>query len=241
MKKEKLTIFDLCVQITGSFEGTGYGTVGDNFDGQGLSLGLLQWNIGQGTLQSYILNHINFMSYNYFPAPIRPLQTLSKEDAVKWCQDNFYDITGAFKHEWLQAWKRFVTDPLVINLQKRAIDVYFHQAKVLCGRLGFSHEDRRVMAFCFDVAVQNWSLDIQLPPDNYEQCYNILTSYDEKNMNLWIHEHLEPKQRQLVILAHLRALKAKKEWQQSVFTRKATIAIGIGYVNRTLYKLNKLF
>jgi hypothetical protein len=97
------------------------------------------------------------------------------------------------------------------------------------------------MAFCFDIAVQNWSLDIDLPPDHYEQAYNIITSYDQENMIIWIGEHLEPLQRQLVILAHLRAKQSKPEWRHNVFVRKATIAIGIGWVNRTLYKLQDLF
>lgn len=241
MGKSQLSIFDLCVKITSEFEGKGYGTVSGNYDGQGLSAGLLQWNLGQGTLQGYILNHINYLSYDYFPESIRPLQILSPQDSAIWAKDVMHDLHGNLKPEWNAAWKRFMTEPVVINLQKHAIDKYFHQAKRICGRLGLSHDNRRAMAWCFDIAVQNWSLDIDLPPDHFDQCYNIMTSYDQENMILWIGEHLEPYQRQLVILSHLRAMKCKPEWRANVFVRKATIAIGTGYVNKTLYKLNKLF
>lgn len=242
MSKSQLTIFDLCVQITSSFESTGYGTISSNFDGQGISAGLLQWNIGQGTLQNYILNHVNMMYYDkHFPQSIRPLQELSPKDGVIFCKDIMHDMYGNLKEEWKQGWANFMTEPVIINLQKHAIDKYFHQAKRICGRLGFPHDNRRAMAWSFDVAVQNWSLDIDLPPDHYDQCYNIMTSYDQENLIVWIGEHLEPMQRQLVILSHLRAMKCKPEWRSNVFVRKATIAIGCGWVNKTFYKLNKLF
>lgn len=44
--------FALALNITGSFEGAkGWGNLTNNFDGQGLSMGLLQQNLGQGSLQ----------------------------------------------------------------------------------------------------------------------------------------------------------------------------------------------
>lgn len=44
--------FALALNITGSFEGNdGWQNLGGNGDGQGISMGLLQWNLGQGTLQ----------------------------------------------------------------------------------------------------------------------------------------------------------------------------------------------
>jgi hypothetical protein len=240
-KPAQLSIYDLCVQITGSFEGKGYGTVANNFDGQGISAGYLSFNLGQGTLQSYILNHVNLLSYDYFPIPLTHIHQLSNKGAVNWAKDNFYDIYGNFKPEWRDAWIRFMTEPVVINLQKQAIDKYFHQAKRICGRLGFSHDNRRAMAWSFDIAVQNWSLDIDLPNDHPDQAYNIITSYDQENTIVWIGERLDPIQRQLIILSHLRAMKSKPEWRKNVFTRKATIAIGCGWVNKTFYQLNKLF
>jgi hypothetical protein len=46
----------LSMNITGSYEGeSGWNTISGNSDGQGLSLGLLQQNLGQGTLQPLLL------------------------------------------------------------------------------------------------------------------------------------------------------------------------------------------
>ncbi len=45
-------MLQLALNITGSFEGhNSWGTLTGNFDGQGLSMGLLQQNLGQGSLQ----------------------------------------------------------------------------------------------------------------------------------------------------------------------------------------------
>lgn len=44
--------FALSLNITGTFEGVaGWQNLTGNFDGQGISMGLLQWNLGQGSLQ----------------------------------------------------------------------------------------------------------------------------------------------------------------------------------------------
>lgn len=48
--------FIAALNISGSFEGSsGWGNLSDNFDGQGMSLGLLNQNLGQGTLQPIMI------------------------------------------------------------------------------------------------------------------------------------------------------------------------------------------
>lgn len=238
-----LTTYDLALKITMAFEGTKWNTVSGNFDGQGISAGALQWNIGQGTLQNHILNHINLMYYDYFPAPILYLQNSTVEGALSWVKDVMLDpTTNGLRPEWKTAWERFLNEPTVINQQKRAIDKYWHQAKTICGKLGMKQDDKRAMCFSFDVAVQNWSLgDLDLDYITSDHAYNCLTLYEAENAQLWLQEDLTPMQQKLVVAAHLRALKANPKWRSDVFTRKATIAVGIGKVHGALYKLNKLF
>lgn len=51
------THYALALNITGSFEGhVGWKSIAGNFDGQGISLGLLQQNLGQGSLQPLLIN-----------------------------------------------------------------------------------------------------------------------------------------------------------------------------------------
>lgn len=50
----------LSLNITGSFEGSaGWANLGNNFDGQGMSLGLSQQNFGQGTLQPLLQSMVS--------------------------------------------------------------------------------------------------------------------------------------------------------------------------------------
>lgn len=237
----KLPIFDLCVKITSGFEGTDYGTVTGNFDGQGISAGILQWNLGQGTLQSYILNSVNLMMYDYFPARIDLLKYITPQEAVRWAKDVVCDASGKMLPQWHKSFNRFMLEPSVISAQKKAIDLYFHQAKTICGKLGLSHENRRGMAFSFDIAVQNWSLNIDVPEPNITQAENILNQYAPINAELWLDQVMTKEKSLLVIAAHYRALKSKKEWRADVFTRKCTIAMGIGIVHKKKYYLEKLY
>lgn len=49
--------FALAMNITGSFEGhKGWDNISNNFDGQGVSLGILNQNLGQGTLQPLFID-----------------------------------------------------------------------------------------------------------------------------------------------------------------------------------------
>ncbi len=55
---KQLDAFALAMNITGSFEGhDGWSNIANNFDEQGLSLGLFNQNLGQGTLQPLMINY----------------------------------------------------------------------------------------------------------------------------------------------------------------------------------------
>lgn len=236
----ELSIFDLCVKITSGFEGTDYSTVTGNFDNTGLSLGLLQWNLGTGSLRDYILIHVNPLIHD-FPVPITPLLRLSNSDSVVWAKDNILEINGELKSDWKEAFKTFLSKPSIINLQKRAIDKYFHRSKELCGLFQKNHQDKRFMAYSFDLAVQSWSLGIKVPDPNLTQAQNIISLYGPKNFELWSKEELTEDKQILVIASHLRALKCKPEWKGDFFARKCTIAMGIGIVHGKKYDFRKLF
>lgn len=240
-QEPQLPIFDLCVKIVSDFEGTKYSTVTGNFDNQGISCGVLQWNLGQGTLQSYILNHVDLMAYDYFPLPINKLTALPIHTAVGWAKDNMMDAFGSLTPKWRSAWEKFMSEPAIINQQKRAIDKYFHQAKRICGALGFSHNHRRAMAFSFDVAVQNWSLNVELPSTSIGHAENLITLYGADNAAHWVMQQMDEEKAALIIAAHYKAMKCNIKWRNDVFIRKATIAMGIGIVHGKLYKFNKLF
>ena len=230
--RPKATIFDTCLQITSTFEGASYGTITGNFDGMGMSAGILQFNVGTGSLQTYILNHINPMSYS-FPMPITPLIERPVPEALAWFKSTNLDKNGRLKPEWRRAWRDFMLRPEVVNLQRRACDRYFHRAREIVGALGFKQTNVRAMAWAYDVAVQSWSLGIESPQANREQAQNILSLYGNENFMLWQPQDLSTDQVRLVIASHLRALRCRPEFKIDFFTRKCTIAVGIGIVHKT--------
>lgn len=57
LKVNEWTYYALALNITGSFEGReGWQNITGNFDGQGMSLGLMQQNLGQGSLQPLLID-----------------------------------------------------------------------------------------------------------------------------------------------------------------------------------------
>lgn len=235
----EMTIYDACLKITGAFEGRGFGTVVGSFDGQGLSAGMLQWNVGSGTLQNLILGQVNLMAYD-FPVPIDPILKLSPRDAVVWCKDVMHDESGKLTDEWRKAWVKFLTNPVIIEQQKKACDPYFHRAKEILGKLRISRENKTAMAWAFDVAVQVWSFDIDKPEPNRDHAMNVILKYNPDNFSLWINYPLDDDQLSLIIASHLRAMKCKEEWRKAFFDRKSVIAAHHGWAQKTKWDYKKI-
>lgn len=238
---DKTETYDICLKITGEFEGAGFDTVSGDFDSQGLSVGILQFNVGKGTLSEYILKHITKESHKVFPISITPLLELPPIDALTFVRNNMLNDDKSVKPEWIKAWKMFLSKPSVIELQKKAALVYFNRAKKLCNKYGFNENNRMHMAFFFDMAIHVWSSDVEVYFFSPDQCANILQRYGVDNMQIWLGAMLTPNQQKLVTLAHMRALQCKAEWRNAFFHRKATIAIGYGIVNKQKYDFRKLF
>ena len=92
MDKELL---ELCTKITGAFENgipTYYALAG-NFDGMGLSAGILQWNAGQGTLQNLLVQIAKGMTWDtmqtFFKSDIHHFAMLKPAEAIQWCVDHY--------------------------------------------------------------------------------------------------------------------------------------------------------
>lgn len=71
----------LALNASGSFEGDeGWGNISDDFDGQGLSMGLLNQNLGQGSLQPLLVamreNHLGVLNAVFAPARLQALLTM---------------------------------------------------------------------------------------------------------------------------------------------------------------------
>ena len=78
------TYYALGLNITGSFEGRqGWQNITGNFDGQGLSLGLMQQNLGQGSLQPLLIDmykqHNSVLIGNFTNADYKNMKSMLED------------------------------------------------------------------------------------------------------------------------------------------------------------------
>ncbi len=95
MSTIEINLFALGLNITGSFEGNdGWQNLANNFDDQGMSLGLLQQNLGQKSLQPLLLgyqqmddasfqSHFSLENYNQIMAMLSAWQDNSKRESFQ--------------------------------------------------------------------------------------------------------------------------------------------------------------
>jgi len=162
---------ELCVQITGSFEGgtPHYTDLTGNQDGQGLSAGVLQWNAGQGTLQSLLVNNIApKMGWDkmqtFFKSDIHHFAMLRGQDAIQWCLDHY--IESGSTHvaaAAAQCWTAMLGQPESVAGQVEAAKNWqLMRANKLAAQYAPDFPgSSRVLAFFFDVVVQEGGMITQ--------------------------------------------------------------------------------
>jgi hypothetical protein len=150
----------IAMEITGSFEGSTFRTVTGDFDGMGISVGVLQWNYGQGSLQKKILQpylarlNAKIMD-SYFPAPVSVTASMSSKDALKYVRKVMLD-GKTLKAGWAAAWSMFLSQETIKTIQLEAAREIADSAY----REAISNNLTSKRSFCwfFDVHVQNGSM-----------------------------------------------------------------------------------
>src|SRR5271163_348997 len=120
------SLLELCLKVSGGFEsgrGPSYTSLTGNFDGQGMSAGILQWNAGQGTLQALVRLIGNAMGWDkaktFFSSDIQAFSQLpAGAPAIAWCLDKY--IASGSKNldpSAAQRWSIFLGQPESIAAQ----------------------------------------------------------------------------------------------------------------------------
>ncbi|WP_305042366.1 peptidoglycan-binding domain-containing protein [Geoalkalibacter sp.] len=225
-----------CLALTGSFE-TGRpppecfcGITGD-FDGQGLSFGVLQWNLGQQSLQPLFRE----MAQKH-PSLLEDI-----------CQDNYPELHAVFTSsaEEQLAWVRSVQDQRRFTLfepwrgllktlgrqeefqqiQVKHAEKLHRQARTLCKDYGLWSQ--RAVALMFDIKVQNGSISSLVKAQ-------IEADFARLDQGL---TREQAEQARLLIVANRRAEASNPRWIEDVRRRKVTIAAGEGRVHGHQYHL----
>src|SRR6266852_1715276 len=222
------SLFDLCLQLTASFEGTGFkGAVG-NFDGAGVTFGIIGFTAKDGELGRWVADA------KRAAPPILPrcfgnlgialeegLGAASAADRVTFGTSistgtRMYNL----QEQWRQAFERFGSEPMVKRIQlARAFDVYWSKAKEIFARYDLA--DAQDAALAYDIAVQNGG---------------VKPSADEE-IRRRIAGVTNPQDKRTIIAEEVRDVAAAR-WQGDVFSRKSAIATGSGVVHSARYEIS---
>lgn len=155
------SIVNIASNITKTFEVGNSTLVTGNFDGEGLSLGYLQWCIGQGTLQP-LLNRMdreyntelkNIFGTNYADLHNMTLDTLANQ--LKWA-DSINDSSNNIKEPWKSQFTALSNNQHFISIEKDAQVYTVKQAMIICDN--YNLNTVRGFALAFDISTQNGSI-----------------------------------------------------------------------------------
>lgn len=239
--KLKIT-FKKCLAITGSFEGASYGGSIGNFDGAGISFGILQWNLGQGTLQPlltemYSTNPTLFdsltkdksakivsMSLAYDREDVQTFIdeiTTGKEFIPPKPSKNYFNGRINILPEWKEIFSNIGNN--FKEVQERAAEHYFDDAIKICKMFGLKTE--RSLAFAFDQSVQRGRGSIS---DEYQQYKNQTQEFIAERGIL-----------QFILINDLPDF--SERWRDDVKDRRLCIINGTGIVHGKNYNLTEEF
>ncbi|WP_374380950.1 hypothetical protein [Dongia sp.] len=247
------------LETTGDFETSGNpwaGVTGD-FDGMGLSCGVLQWNIGSSSLQPLVIG----------AGRDAVMATMPKFGAAFWQACNGTKAAGmAIVRGWQMGARLkpevkaelvfFLAGSAMVAQQMRAAGAVARRADKAAGQWaasrGTAPQAKRDFCWFFDLVTQNGGLKgvglkevnaFTAAAGNAEKAIGRICDHMAtipaahagfkdcwRNATLW--RGTVPKEwRDLFILSFLRAQKSKPEFAGLVMNRKGAIAAGQGWVN----------
>lgn len=220
MRKVKREIREASFRLTASFEG-GITAVAGNFDGQILSYGPLQWNIGQGTLLPVLrLIPTDLLLFHLGPEWVGAMK--DNNTLRTFVLKEVLDPQGRVKPEWAQKLRRLASTPEAFKAFLGGAEPYFRRAEALLTQTGW--ETERGYALAFDTAVQNGAPRKDHLAEYSRRLSSLKQSYEWARLKVW---------------AQTVADLANPRWRGDVLSRKMTIALGQGVVHGKHYILEE--
>lgn len=226
--------------LTGSFE-TGAGVpecfagLSGDFDGQGISFGALQWNLGQGTLQPLLQEmdraHPQVLEeiFGEHCAELRAMLASDQSEQLAWARSIQDPRRFVLFEPWRGCFKTLGRRAEFQAIQTAASAFLQERARGMCREYGLRSE--RGLALMFDIVVQNGSIS-PLVRAQIERAVGALTPSGDPATD---------EVARLRIIANRRAEAANPRWVEDVRTRKLTIANGSGVVHGRHYDLEEQY
>ena len=165
------SLLELCLKVSGGFEsgrGASYTSLTGNFDGQGMSAGILQWNAGQGTLQTLVAAIGNAMGWDkaktFFSSDIQAFSQLpAGAPAISWCLTNYIAAGSKNLDPGAAArWTMFLGQPesVAAQIQIASNGVLGHAEREVTAYAPDYVNDVRPYAFFFDLVTQEGGMTV---------------------------------------------------------------------------------
>jgi lysozyme family protein len=231
MRSSEPAIFERCLQVTASFEGTGFTLVVGNFDGAGITWGIVGFTLGGGELGT-VLSTINqrhpdlfIKAFGHDADQILHVSGTgtSATEKTAWADSI---SRGASKYNVAEPWKTYFHDlGSYREVQKiqvdRASNVYWKLATRDVGDLGLGEElDYLLM---YDIAVQNGGMRSK---NRLKKAQDAFTQQKPKSAGA-----------KREIIAQVVADTIGSKYRKDVLDRKMAIATGKGIVHGGSYAL----
>jgi hypothetical protein len=234
------------LRITSTFETgkvLGFGGLTGNFDGQGLSFGLLQWNIGTGglqpLLQEFARNHPQRFQAVFGPDAPRLRQILGQahEEQLRFAR-SINDSHNRIIEPWKSYFQRLENEPEFQKIQLRSARKRMNRAIQHARNFGLRSE--RGLALMFDQVTQSggaWLTCTYKPV-----CKRRARLIEERRGALQQTLGRPLTEHQLLeIIAHVVADTTSPKYQEKVRARKMTIVKGSGRVHGQNFDLARDF
>jgi len=257
----------IALEVTGGFEtdGNPWAGVSNDFDKQGISCGILQWNIGQGSLQPIVKNCGLAAVQKYMPVHGNELWSACQQSIAKGLEIvRAWQPNKKLKPDVLKELRTLFGSPEMVEQQIATATSVGQDAMKLASRWadGLRNGDPKLKEFClfFDLLTQSggmkdvWLDDVQAFMAHKERgevddaiCNWIMNrpstvvhlADGKRNVALW-QDNIADADLELFVLAYLRCLKSKEIYQLVALNRRGTIALTKGWVNSGLVDLPQL-
>lgn len=228
-----------CLALSGAFETNQpppdcFAGLSGDFDGQGLSFGVVQWNIGQGSLQPLLTemnqNHPDLLGQIFGPSYSALVAMLGEtlDEQLAWARSIQDPMRHAVFEPWQGQFKALGRQQEFQDIEVRYAAGLFQEALELCSDYGVSSQ--RAAALLFDIKVQNGGIKSWVKP-------LILSDFQQLDQAAPDTGGVPLEVARLRIIATRVASSANPEWIADVQNRKLTIANGQGTVHGNYYDL----
>jgi hypothetical protein len=225
-----------CLALTGAIE-TGaaipdcFAGLSGDFDGQGMSFGVLQWNLGRESLQPLLREMLSKnpkltkeIFIDHF-AEFQAMLESSRDEQLAWVRSAQDLKRFAVNEPWRGLFKTLGRTEEFQAIQLKYSDKLFQNALALCRTYRLKSE--RAVALMFDIKVQNGGIGELVRSQIENEVAKLPKDTD------WNAEEVGRMQ----IIANRRAEAAKAEWVEDVRARKLMIANGSGRVHGNNFDL----